>query len=436
MFQKLRCQLMFFCTLAMGTILAVMTVICLHISELEIRNRDAQDFKNNVLGMLIYLENQPVISMDWISQMESASGFFFDIQDNGARLLSSTLKMPAKYEAVFEKAREFAEENYQISWEKVSASSRLMRHEEFSLTEKDQKYWVSVAVLPRNTGVLQVMVLSPGTLRQQIVFNRLLFGTGSLLAFGLLTVLAWGWIGRMVRPVEESRRKQIQFVAAASHELRSPLTVMLSSLSAMRRAEPEEADHFADVIETEGQRMARLIRDMLTLSRADSQTWSISPELVEPDTLLLETYEKYEPLAVKKRLRFTIELPDCQVPFCPCDKERIHQLLSILLDNAFSYTPAGGAVRIRLCVTSGLEISVSDNGPGIPEKERKRIFERFYRADAARQDKEHFGLGLCIAREIVRLHHGEIRVGDAEGGGAVFTITLPMAAEDSRIEEN
>lgn len=230
----------------------------------------------------------------------------------------------------------------------------------------------------------------------------------------------------MILPLEESHRKQTEFIAAASHELRSPLAVILSGISALQTASPEDRPRFLSALHDEGTRMSRLVNDMLSLANADNQSWSIFPAPCELDTLVLDTYEKYEALMEQKHLRFSIGLPDTILAPCTCDASRISQVLCILLDNAISYVPENGKIRLSLTETdSSFRISVQDNGPGIPDEKKKSVFERFYRADSARNDKQHFGLGLCISHEIITLHKGDISVSDTPGGGAVFTVSLP-----------
>lgn len=110
---------------------------------------------------------------------------------------------------------------------------------------------------------------------------------------------------------------------------------------------------------------------------------------------------------------------------CLCDKERIEQVLSILLDNAISYTPSEGRISLSLETTSDKYLlQVSDNGIGIPDTEKEAVFDRFYRCDKSHKDKSHFGLGLCIAQEIIYMHKGKLRVEDTPGGGATFVVVL------------
>ncbi len=211
-----------------------------------------------------------------------------------------------------------------------------------------------MALIPKNGGALNIAVLSPlSALKETILFQRFLFVWADIGGLFLLGIFFWFFTWRMIQPLAKNRQKQAEFIASASHELRSPLTVMLSSLSAMKQASPEEQEHFSKNIEIEGKRMGRLIEDMLALSSADSSHFSIHKNPVELDTLLLSAYEKFEPLARKKSISISISLPDKIIPPCPCDKERIEQVFSILLDNAISYTPPEG--RISLSMEASME---------------------------------------------------------------------------------
>ena len=172
--------------------------------------------------------------------------------------------------------------------------------------------------------------------------------------------------------------------------------------------------------------MSSLINDMLTLSNSDNHNFPIRPKEAELDTLLMNTYEAFEPLARKHSLTLGITLPESTVPACMADAERISQVLSILLHNAISYTPSGGRIDLSLLyIKNRFSLIVADTGIGIPDEDKKKIFDRFYRAEKSRSTKGHFGLGLSIASEIVRLHHGTITVTDRPGGGSIFTVMLP-----------
>ena len=122
-----------------------------------------------------------------------------------------------------------------------------------------------------------------------------------------------------------------------------------------------------------------------------------------------------------------VELPDeSLVSRADAMADGISQVLGILLDNGASYVPAGGKIRLGVEEKEKyFRIYVEDNGPGISDENKEAVFQRFYRADSSRKDKQHFGLGLCIAKEIVTLHHGSIRIEDTKGGGTTFVVRLP-----------
>ncbi|MDE7185007.1 MAG: ATP-binding protein, partial [Lachnospiraceae bacterium] len=120
-----------------------------------------------------------------------------------------------------------------------------------------------------------------------------------------------------------------------------------------------------------------------------------------------------------------VSLPEDPLPDCMCDSERIIQVLTIFLHNAVSYTPEGGKICLSTdYLNKHFEIKISDTGVGISDEEKSKIFDRFYRSEKARSDKNHFGLGLAIAYDIITAHHGNIRVTDTPGGGTTFVIVL------------
>ncbi|NBH13484.1 sensor histidine kinase [Lachnospiraceae bacterium] len=426
MLKKLHTQLTFLCTFASSTILVFMSLICLSFSESESKKSYFSDFQINANLLYNHLGSQSILSRNWLAQFQADTGFEMDIQDNGSKLAFEHLSPFTLNEDIFTQARTQARQDHAILEEAVTKESVLSTHAEFSLQWEGLEYYASVALIPKQSGVLNVTVLLPLTrLNKAILSRRQLFAGVDILGVLLLGLFFWIFTWRMMQPLIKNRQKQAEFIASASHELRSPLTVMLSALSAMQHASPKETAHFSQTIKQEGKRMGRLIDDMLTLSSTDSSRFSIQKTAVELDTLLLSAYEKFEPVAQKKSLSLHVILPDKLVPPYYCDKERIEQVLSILLDNALCYTPSGGRIVLSLeTVSNKFTLRVSDSGIGIPDSEKQAVFDRFYRCDKAHKDKEHFGLGLCIAQEIIHLHKGNIWVENTPGGGSSFVIVL------------
>ncbi len=428
MFRKLHLQMTIFCALITSLILTGFSCICLSISEQGAEQNSYIVFQNNISSMLSHLESQTTISHQWLLQMKASSNLDIFLYDNGQPLHFNTMEHASALDNVLEQAIQTARESHGLNLNADSSQTILTQHTEFSMKGSNGKdYYVSAALLPRSGGVLSAVFLHCLDVEHAAFFRqRMLFFSIDLAAILLLSVFSWFFTGRIIRPLRESRKRQMQFIASASHELRSPLTVILSSLSAMKIAKKEEAEAFSHVIQSEGERMSRLIGDMLTLAGADNGSWSIQPAPVELDTLLLQSYEKFETVAAQKGMQLRIELPDTALPPYVCDGERIAQVLSILLDNAMSYTPQGGHILLSISKEGNRwMLRVQDNGPGIPQEARAQIFERFYRAEKSRKDKEHFGLGLCIAQEIVRLHRGRLYLDDTPGGGATFVVSLP-----------
>ncbi|MDC7286426.1 HAMP domain-containing histidine kinase [Blautia schinkii] len=423
MFRKLHIQMTIFSTLITGAILVAMTLVCLFIAEKSTKENSYTAFTNNVHSCLTHLEGNTTLSHQWLLQVKKAYGIEIEIRDNGNSLFFDKLNPEGESTSAFELAVKLSRETQGLDLENPGSVTTITKSTLFRMNN----YYASTALIPKGDGVLSLIILYPlGTLNRQLTSQRISFSIVVLAAIAALAVFSWFFTRKMIRPLEKSRRKQTEFIASASHELRSPLSVILSSIQAMDGANEEDIHRFSTVIQKEGNRMAHLINDMLSLANADNHSWSILPSPCELDTLLLDTYEKYEPLMKEKKLSLDISLPEVPLSPCRCDASRITQVLGILLDNAISYVPAGGRIRLSLKEdTKEFYLSVADNGPGIPDEVKDSIFERFYRADASRNDKQHFGLGLCIAREIIHLHKGSLRISDTPGGGATFTIILP-----------
>lgn len=429
MVNRLRWKLTAFNTVITGAILLGMTLLCLIISERNTRAQSFQNFSGNLNTVSSYLGVQNQLSAAWLRQMENSGGFYISIRDGDTPLFSMGLSSERNNLAPeFQRARDWAGSEFDLN----SVSARNGGSCAFSLRGEDGAgYFAGVARISKNSSVLELTLLYPLTeMENGIHRQRMVVCTAALVAVVLLGAFSWCFTGKMLRPIRENQQRQAQFIAAASHELRTPLTAILSAASAWERAEclsPARQTVFSDIIRREGKRMSRLIGDMLTLASADSQSWEVRAEAAELDMLLLMVYETYFPLAKEKGLTLSLTLPETDAPAMQLDKDRILQVLSILLDNALAYTPAPGDIRLGLnWGRSSARITVSDTGPGVPDSEKKQIFERFHRGETARSHRSHFGLGLCIAAEIVKLHKGKLWVEDAKGGGAAFILELPI----------
>ncbi|WP_334072667.1 MULTISPECIES: cell wall metabolism sensor histidine kinase WalK [Paenibacillus] len=228
--------------------------------------------------------------------------------------------------------------------------------------------------------------------------------------------------------LEASRR---EFVANVSHELRTPLTTIKSYTEALEdgaMADPELGPKFASVIQNQTERMIRLVTDLLHLSRLDSKEAQLRKQPAPVMEMLEEVTDRFSFQMQEKDIKPTLFVGN-GVSTAWVDRDQIDQVLDNLMSNAMKYTPEGGTIGLeaRVKEDGALEISVQDNGIGIPKKDLDRIFERFYRVDKARsRNMGGTGLGLSIAREIVKAHGGTISLQSELGKGTKVTFTLPQ----------
>jgi signal transduction histidine kinase len=234
----------------------------------------------------------------------------------------------------------------------------------------------------------------------------------------LLTDSFNGMLARLEEVLESQRR----FVADASHELRTPLTSIRTNAAYLQRPDVpvEEREAALRDIVQESERMSRLVHDLLTLARADAGG---HPALAPMDlaAALREVCRRARALHPARRIEVA---GDDVVPICG-NEDALLQLLWILVDNAVKHTPPEGRLRIWSAARGGtVQLRVMDDGPGIPEADLERIFDRFFQADRARSDGGA-GLGLAIARWIATAHRGTLSAYNNEWGGATFLLELP-----------
>jgi heavy metal sensor kinase len=237
-----------------------------------------------------------------------------------------------------------------------------------------------------------------------------------------------GMIGRL----QGSFNTMERFTADASHELRNPLATMRNTLDVVR-AQPRTVAELGAAMDSLGEdvdRLRKIVEDLLLLARADNGRLVMEREPVSLDSLVQALAETYQPLAQELGVALEVDAP---VRILVVGDERwLYQLVGNLLDNALKFTPAGGAVRAAvLALPETVRLTVRDSGPGLAEESLERLFERFYQADQSRvrAPRPGSGLGLAIAAWIVESHGGRISAANHPGGGAVFTVDLPVPSK-------
>lgn len=242
-----------------------------------------------------------------------------------------------------------------------------------------------------------------------------------------------GSFNSMAAQVKASQQAQRDFVANVSHDLKTPLTAISGWSQALLDGAadaPTERQRAAETIHGEAGRMTRMVNELLDLARIESGQLQMATRPVNLGDILGDVYRSQLPRARAKSIDLTLESPaDLSLSG---DPDRLSQIFTNLADNALAYTPGGGHVRlIGRADGNWVEGIVTDDGPGIPEEELPRIFERFYRLEKSRargEDGRGAGLGLAIVAELVAAHGGRISVSSEVGRGTAFVVRLPTNA--------
>ena len=262
----------------------------------------------------------------------------------------------------------------------------------------------------------------------EMAMLRRLMGAYLLIALGALLLL----LGAAVvlsrwatAPVERAWRQQRQFLSDASHELKTPLTVILSNAELLE-ASPltDKPARWADNIHSEAQRMRSLVEEMLTLARADNAVQTAVLSEISLSTVAEDCALAFEPVAFEAGK--TLESHIAEDVEVLGDRDKLRQVVSVLLDNAIKYGAAAGTITLTLQKTDRqARLTVSNPGDPIPPEQLRRLFERFYRADASRGEQSGFGLGLPIAAAIAAEHKGTLKA-ESDAASTRFIFTMPL----------
>jgi heavy metal sensor kinase len=237
-------------------------------------------------------------------------------------------------------------------------------------------------------------------------------------------------LNEMLDSLDRALTRQRRFVSDASHELRTPVAAIRSMID-VALLEPMEQEKYTAVlrtVNTEAERLGHLVSDLLALARTDEGQARLEKEEVRLDVLIDAVAANAESLASEKNI--TLHVQASKSVTALGDEARLIQMTMNLLDNAITYTPAGGSVTLSTNLENGkARLSVQDTGVGIAAEHLPHVFERFYRVDPAhaRTERNNSGLGLSIAEWVVRAHNGSITIDSQPGKGSTFIVLLPLA---------
>jgi signal transduction histidine kinase len=228
---------------------------------------------------------------------------------------------------------------------------------------------------------------------------------------------------RALSPVEQARRRQLEFTADASHELRTPLSVISAETSVALSAPRKAGDYRAALerIGREGGRLQKIVEDLLWLARFDSAPPQPEDEPLDLATIAAECAERFRPVGATQEFDVQVVTGEPQPAWISAPPDWIDRLAGVLMDNACRFAGPGGTVRISAVQHGGrVTLTVEDSGPGVPAEQRPRMFDRFHRST---EQGGSAGLGLAIADSIVRSTDGQWRIGDSDLGGALFEVS-------------
>lgn len=430
MLKELKNRLIVFYGLSTTAILAVVMIVVFIMNTIQEKQYQRNMFQNNVAQIVDQLTNANTIKTKWLIQFQESNNLLIRIEDNRV-VIPSYFQIHTKTD----QSKLYETLKGEISSEGITLDSTVFSNRNYTSDiyklgdDFDESYLGCVTSFSSNDNARIIYIIKildqPGLNTSYLVLRYGLLTLGGSI---LLFLFSFFFINKVVKPVEEGQQKQVEFIAAASHELRFPLTVIRTGISTIRK-NPEKSDSILPHIESESDRMVTLINDLLLLAASDAKTWPLSIDSVDVETLLIEVYDTFCSLYNEQMIPIELKLSDDVLPFIIGDCDRIKQILTILMDNVLRYTDKNKGILLRAYNSPkrnlGLAIEVVDYGPGIPDEQKNHVFDRFYQADSSRTDKKHYGLGLSIAKELILKHGGTLQVLDTPNGGATFKILLP-----------
>lgn len=437
MLHKLKLHLIIIYSVSTGLILVAAMVVTYLLNVSEVQKHSMESFLLNADALANQLQSNNMLNLSDLAVMEVTNQMIIQIEDNGiptsftgaykSKTDRAILIEKAQYGAMLEGINAHRSTNY----------SRIQRSSVMKIVgDVNETYYGCVIVIPMDSSVRSLTLLYTLYNNFPMSANTLVYIGITVIGIVFLVGISYILIGKTLKPVIKNKEKQQEFIASASHELRSPLAYIQTATGTLTTAcipylSAEAKQTVLEYIKNtneECSRMSNLIEDMLLLACADNRSWSVMIKLVDGDTFFIESYEVLNRIGSLHKHPLELKLPDSLFGELPLDSQRIFQIMQILINNAISYTPEHSIITIAPYIRKKqLYIDIIDHGMGIPDSEKEKVFDRYYRHDKARTDKNHYGLGLSIAKELVQLHFGKLTLLDTDGGGCTFRIRIALS---------
>ncbi len=421
-----------FITAIMLIITAIMIILCNNYVHME-QSNEVILFQRMVTQMMYQFEdNSQNFKSIADSYHEYKSPIFCCIQDTSGKMVYQTdSDFPTDVDTLLERFRTQTdkEDTFIITNDNKPATDQSGVFM-FNGTKNDDYLGILATIVTPNDTAYNLSLIY----RQQSLFDILtkqafLYVSLWCLSLIAVTTMSYLLIKKALKPTKVMLKSQKDFIASASHELKSPLAVILANAEKLEQLQIDNTEFRKPVkiLDKECMRMSKLVRDMLLLASSDAKSWTICNNTIDIDTLLISLYEAYEPICISKKICLRLEISETSYPKFCADEERLFQILTIYMENAIHHSVGNKQIEIKTEVTAKhITFFVTDHGKGIPEDDKPYIFNRFYCADKSRTDKSNFGLGLSIADELAKMMNGKVGCKDTDGGGATFFVTLPL----------
>ncbi len=421
-----------FITVIMLIITSIMIILCNNYVHTE-QSSEVFLFQRMVTQMMYQLEdNSQNFESIADSYHEYKSPIFCYIQDTSGKMVYQTdFDFPTDVDTLLERFRTQTDKEDTFI---ITNDNKPTTYQSgvfmFNGTRNDDYLGILATIVTPNDTAYHLSLIY----RQQSLFDILtkqafLYVSLWCLSLIAVTTMSYLLIKKALKPTEVMLKSQKDFIASASHELKSPLAVILANAEKLEQLQIDNTEFRKSVkiLDKECMRMSKLVRDMLLLASSDAKSWTICKNTIDIDTLLISLYEAYEPVCISKKICLRLEISETSYPKFCADEERLFQILTIYMENAIHHSLGNKQIEIKTAVTAKhITFFVIDHGKGIHEDDKPYIFNRFYCADKSRTDKSNFGLGLSIADELAKMMNGKVGCKDTDGGGATFFVTLPL----------
>ncbi len=423
-------------TLFITTIMLIITSIMIILCKNHIRIEQSNEiifFQRMVTQMMYQLEDgsqgfEPIVN----SYYEYTHPIFCHIQDSSGKMVYQTDSgFPTDAGTLLGRFRiQAGKEQTTILTDDNKPTTEQSGIFEFCGTGNDSYLGtLATIVLPNGTTYQLSLIYRQQSLSDILTGQALLYLFLWIVSLIAVIVISRLLIKKALKPTEIMLKSQKDFIASASHELKSPLAVILANAEKLEQLQIDHTEFKKSVkiLDKECMRMSKLVRDMLLLASSDAKSWTLCKNSIDIDTLLISLYETYEPICIHNKICLRLEISEASYPKFYADEERLFQILTIYMDNAIHHSVNNKQIDIKTGVTAKhITFFVADHGKGIHEDDKPYIFNRFYCADKSRTDKSNFGLGLSIADELAKMMDGNVGCKDTDGGGATFFVTLPL----------